>query len=110
MPSAAAATRATRAAGTGTYGVHASAAATVVARPLALRIHEPTLIGEVTLNSRSMLRNRDDLPRSEISSAGLTPTPASAHAHARRASSPLPRTPAASASPADAPPTPPVKK
>src|SRR3954463_2823091 len=106
MPSAAAATRATRPAGTGTYGVHASAAAIVVASPLALRIHEPTLIGEVTLNSRSMLRNRDDLPRSEISSTGLTPTPASAPAHARRASSSLPRMPATTANAADAPPRP----
>src|SRR3954454_12684211 len=103
MTSAAAAARATRAAGPASYGVHPPPAPTVVASPLALRIHEPTLIGEVTLNSRSMLRNRDDLPRSEISSAGLTPTPASAHAHARRASSSLPRRPAASASPADAP-------
>src|SRR3954466_5344333 len=110
MPSAAAATRATRPAGTGTYGLHASAAAIAVVSPLALRIHEPTLIGEVTLNSRSMLRNRDDLPRSEISRSGLVPTPASAHAQARRASSSLPRRPATSASPADAPPRPPVKK
>src|SRR5919199_6941731 len=110
MPSAAAATRATRPAGAGTYGVHASAAAIVVASPAALRIHEPTLIGDVTLNSRSMLRNRDDLPRSEISSGGLAATPASAQAHARRASSSLPRRPASSASPADVPPTPPVKK
>src|SRR5436305_1675411 len=36
-----------------------------------MRIHEPTLIGEVTLNIRSMLRNRSGLPRSEISRIGL---------------------------------------
>ena len=68
------------------------AAETPIAAPLALRIHEPTLIGEVTLNIRSMFRNRDGTPRSEISSSGLVPTPASAAAHARRASSSLPRT------------------
>jgi hypothetical protein len=36
------------------------------------RIHEPTLIGDVTLKTRSMCRNRSGLPRSEISSAGET--------------------------------------
>ena len=40
--------------------------------------HEPTLIGEVTLKTRSMLRKRSGRPRSVISSTGLTPTPASA--------------------------------
>ncbi len=33
--------------------------------------HEPTLIGEVTLNIRSMFKNRSGTPRSEVRSAGL---------------------------------------
>jgi len=43
----------------------------VVVAPLADRIQEPTLIGEVTLNIRSMFRKRIGRPRSEIRSAGL---------------------------------------
>ena len=50
----------------------AFAAAIPVAGPYAARIHEPTLIGEVTLNIRSMFRSARARPRSEISSAGLT--------------------------------------
>ena len=45
--------------------------AIAVAEPLEARIHEPTLIGEVTLNIRSMLRKRVGRPRSEMRSAGL---------------------------------------
>src|SRR3954469_7460294 len=100
----AAATRATRPAGAGTNDVQASAAATAVARPLALSSHEPTLIGEVTLKTRSMLTKRDGLPRSEIRSAGLAPTPATALSHARRASASLPGACATSAGIAGAPP------
>jgi hypothetical protein len=109
-PSAAAAACAGRATALGTSGVHASAAATVVVTPLAASTHDPTLIGEVTLKSRSMLRKRAGRPRSEMSSAGLTAIPAKAFSHARRARSSLPARPAASASPADAPARPPVKK
>ncbi len=109
-PSAADSARAGRATRAGTRPVHASAAATVVVRPLPTSTHDPTLIGDVTLNSRSMLRKRSGRPRSEISSAGLTPTATAAFSHARRASSSLPRSPAASASPAEAPAIPPVKK
>ncbi len=47
-----------------------------VAPPLVARIQEPTLIGEVTLKTRSMFRKRSGRPRSEISSAGLTASPA----------------------------------
>jgi hypothetical protein len=43
------------------------------------------------LNMRSMLRKRVGTPRSDTSSAGLTPMPAIAAAQARRASSSLPR-------------------
>ena len=42
----------------GNQPVQTLAAASAVVAPLALRIHEPTLIGEVTLNIRSMLRKR----------------------------------------------------
>src|SRR3954454_22583865 len=93
IPHAPAATRAARPAGAGTYGVQASAAATAVASPLAVSSHEPTLIGDVTLKTRSMFKNRDDLPRSEMSSGGLAPKPASALSHARRASASFPRSP-----------------
>src|SRR3954454_12138951 len=106
----AAAPRATRAAGAGAHGGQGLGGGTAVARPLALSSHEPTLIGEVTLKTRSMLTKRDGLPSSEIRSAGLAPTPATALSHARRASASLPRASASSASIADAPPTPPVKK
>ncbi len=53
-----------------------SAAAAPLDKPLALTIQVPTLIGEVTLNIRSMFKNRSGRPRSAISSGGLTPTAA----------------------------------
>ena len=49
-----------------------SAAAVLVAPLETKRIQLPTLIGEVTLNTRSMLRKRSGLPRSEISRIGET--------------------------------------
>jgi hypothetical protein len=64
-----------------------------VAAPLAASTHDPTLIGEVTLNILSMFRKRLDRPRSEISSGGLREIPASAAVHERRASTSLPRSP-----------------
>src|SRR5436189_288721 len=69
----------------GIQPVQASMAAMGVDPPATTRIHEPTLIGEVTLNIRSMLRNRSGLPRSEISSRGLATPPIIAAAQARRA-------------------------
>ena len=51
----------------------ASSAAAVLDEPLdATRIQLPTLIGEVTLKTRSMFRNRSGRPRSEMSSTGET--------------------------------------
>ncbi len=108
-PNRAAAGRETRAV-RGSSPVHAFTAAAAVVAPLALSTHEPTLIGEVTLNIRSMLRKRAGLPRSEMRRTGLTLTPASATPQLRRASVSLPRTPARKANPAAAPPIPPVKK
>ena len=83
-------------------------AAGAVTVPNPARIHEPTLMGEVTLNIRSMFRNRDDTPRSLISSAGLTTLPPSATSQARCASASSPRTSDSSARPADAPASPPT--
>ena len=84
--------------------------ASAIAVPLAPRIHEPTLIGEVSLNMRSMWRKRSGRPRSEISSGGLAATPASATSHARRASASSPRSSLSSAKGAAAPARPPTKK
>ena len=67
-------------------------------------------MGEVTLNIRSMFRNRVARARSEISSGGLTAIAPAAVIHARRLSSSLPASPDRYASPAEAPATPPVKK
>ena len=57
-----------------------------------------------------MFAVRNGLPRSELSSSGLTAFAASAIAHARLASSSFPRTREHTARPAPAPATPPVKK
>src|SRR6185312_6739538 len=84
--------------------------ATPFADPETATTHEPTLIGEVTLNIRSMFRNRAGRPRSEINSGGLTPIAPNAANQARRASTSLPRSPDRYARPAEAPATPPVKK
>ncbi len=66
--------------------VRALAAATPVAVPLTDRIQLPTLIGELTLNIRSIAMNRSGRPRSAINSGGLALSAASAVSHARRAS------------------------
>src|SRR5439155_2885916 len=108
-PTSAAAGLATRAV-RGKRPVNSFAKAMPMAVPSALRIHEPTLIGEVTLNIRSMLKKRLGLPRSEINSSGLDVTPKSANAQARRASAWLPRSSDRYARPAEAPASPPVKK
>src|SRR5436309_2317895 len=79
------------AAARGNSPVQAWTVAIAVVVPLAARIQEPTLIGEVTLNIRSMFKKRAGLPRSEIRNTGDVDTPASAAIHARRASSSLPR-------------------
>jgi hypothetical protein len=86
------------------------AAATPVRVQLPARIHDPMLIGEVTLNIRSMFRNRSGRPRSDTSRAGLAPAAASATGHVRRASSRLPAAPAIAAIVAEQPASPPVKK
>src|SRR5690348_17753810 len=82
----------------------------VSAAPLALRIHVPTLIGEVGLNTRSMFRNRSGRPRSLTSSSGLTFTAAAATSEEVRARERLPAIRAASDRLADAPARPPVNR
>jgi hypothetical protein len=77
---------------------------------LAPRIHEPMLIGEVGLSTRSMWWKRSGRPRSAISSGGLAATPASATSHARRASASSPRSSLMRAKGAAAPAIPPKKK
>ena len=83
--------------------------ATLVVAPLAASTQEPTLIGEVILNMRSMFKKRSGRPRSEISSAGLTATAPKEVNHARRASSGW-RRPLSAASVPDAPARPPVNR
>ena len=72
--------------------------------------HVPTLIGEVGLNTRSMLRKRLGRPRSAIRSGGLTAMPANASSEQLRASARLPLARAASPSRDDPPASPPAKK
>src|SRR3954469_9531363 len=86
------------------------AAAGVTARLFAKRIQEPTLIGEVTLKTRSMLKKRSRRPRSAIRSIGLAETPANAISQARLASRRLPVRVAAYPRAEEAPPRPPAKK
>jgi hypothetical protein len=86
------------------------AAPRALVAPKPVRIQDPTLIGDVTLNTRSMYRNRSGRPRSETSSAGLTTAPPRAPNAARRASASLPCRLAASDSGSEAPARPPVKK
>jgi hypothetical protein len=74
------------------------------------RIHEPALIGDVGLSTRSMWWKRSGRPRSEMSSGGLAAAPASATSHARRASDRSPRSSLMSAKGAAAPAVPPQKK
>src|SRR5437588_4642595 len=78
--------------------------------PFAVSTQDPRLIGEVTLNIRSMFKNRAGLPRSEMSNTGLIALLVSATIHARRASSVLSWSSAKWASAEDAPASPPVKK
>jgi hypothetical protein len=85
-------------------------AAGTTAAPLATSSHEPMLIGEVTLKTRSMFRNRCGLPRSRVNRTGLIEIAPSAVAHARRASGSLPAHDAAQPSADEAPPRPPKKK
>ena len=86
------------------------AVARVVAVPKADRTQVPTLIGEVTFATRSMLRNRSGRPRSTTRRTPLTAVAADAETRQRRARrwSPVSRAPAASR--ADPPASPPVKK
>jgi hypothetical protein len=77
---------------------------------MAARTQLPTLSGEVTLNIRSMYRNRSGRPRSEASRGTLAAPPAPATVNAARASRSLPDSRAPSPSAADAPASPPVKK
>ena len=86
------------------------AAASPAAGPNEERIQVPTLIGEVGLKTRSMLRNRAGRPRSEIRRGGLTDTPASAASRAFLARASLPLKRATRARSADAPARPPAKK
>src|ERR671922_1662655 len=81
-------------------------AAGATAAPVIVRSQEPTLIGEVTLKTRSMLMNRIGLPRSEVSNTGETEIPASAAIQALRASRRFPARPAAEAGLGEAPPGP----
>src|SRR5207248_3868534 len=74
------------------------------------RIQEPTLIGEVTLKTRSMFRKRSGRPRSEIRSAGLTRSASALRKRLRRASVSLPPIRAARLKTDEAPASPPVKK
>ena len=105
-PSTAAALRAARPPGTRPWVAWSSHPSPVAGLKPA-RIQEPTLIGEVILNMRSMCRKRSGLPRSEMSSGGLASAPTSARVDARRASTASPRVSARRATPADAPARPP---
>src|SRR6476469_2903887 len=78
--------------------------------PAAMRIHEPMLIGEVTLNIRILFRNRAGRPRSEMSRTGDRLPAASATITARRPSSALPRRSARHPRVDAAPAMPPTKK
>src|SRR5688500_4807135 len=85
-----------------------------VAKPVlvavTLRSHDPTLIGDVGLKTRSMLRKRSGRPRSRMRSTGLTPKAASAINQDRRAREWFRASPATKARVVEAPPSPPVKK
>src|SRR5947207_1676673 len=62
MPSAPAIAVTTRATGLGNQPRNSCAALTEMSPPSAASTHEPRLIGEVTLTTRSMLRKRAGLP------------------------------------------------
>src|SRR5688572_13506437 len=86
------------------------AVATPFVAPDNATTQDPTLIGDVILKTRSMLRKRAGRPRSVISSTGFAMEASIATAQERRASRRWPASSAASAK-VDAPPvSPPVKK
>ena len=74
------------------------------------RIQLPTLIGDVTLNTRNMFRNRSGRPRSEISSAGETSSIAAPTYRLDLASRSFPVSRARPCSTAQPPATPPVNR
>jgi hypothetical protein len=80
------------------------------APPETSRIQLPTLIGDVTLKTRNIFRNRSGRPRSEISSSGLTTSATALRKRLRRASVSFPVTRAPRCRSDDAPAIPPKKK
>ena len=94
----------------GARPVTALAAATVAAPPNADSSQEPTLIGEVTLATRSMFRKRSGRPRSATSAAPDSPIAPTAHTFDARASSLRPVACANPASTDEAPASPPKNR
>jgi hypothetical protein len=78
--------------------------------PNEARIHEPTLIGEVILKTRSMFAKRAGRPRSAIRSTGAASAPASAARFSTLARRSAPRIRAHTHSMAAAPAIPPIQK
>src|SRR5215210_5152964 len=89
---------------------HSDTAALTADGPSPASTQLPMLIGEVGLNTRSMWWNRSGRPRSDTSRGTLAAIPAPATVRALLARRWLPVTRAATASGADAPARPPVKK
>ena len=88
-----------------------SAAAATAAPPLkAVRIHEPRLIGEVSLITRSMFTKRSGRPRSSTRATAPTLTAPSAASRQLRRSASRPLSCAPAASTAEPPATPPRKR
>ena len=88
-----------------------SSAAAVFDAPLDTnRIQLPTLIGEVTLKTRSMFRNRSGRPRSETRRIGEASSIAAPTKRLVRARRSLPVSRATPCSTDDPPATPPVKR
>ena len=94
----------------GARPVTALAAASAAAPPNADSSQEPTLIGEVTLATRSMFRNRSGRPRSATSAAPDSPIAPTAHTFDARASSLRPVACANPASTDEAPRSPPKNR
>src|SRR5438067_10744599 len=94
----------------GALPVSSHIAATLAATPAALSSQLPRFIGEEGLNTRNMLKNRSDRPRSFTSRIGLAVSPAAATTLALRASRWLPVALAASASVDEPPASPPVNR
>ena len=88
-PSAARSTRRSGPSGSRSPVIRSTSAAAATPAPAlkALRIHEPTLIGEVSLTVRSMFRKRSGRPRSLTRAAPPNPTAASAASRPFRRSS-----------------------